>query len=69
LLDGETGYLVEEADVDALADKLKLLLENEQLRRSFGKKGKTFVSSKYDIAVITKTLEVCYNEVLETTAR
>jgi glycosyltransferase involved in cell wall biosynthesis len=38
--DGETGYLVPQRDVGALADRLAILLENTSLRRQMGEAGR-----------------------------
>jgi glycosyltransferase involved in cell wall biosynthesis len=37
--DGVDGFLVKDRDVDAFADKVCLLIENEALRRQMGQKG------------------------------
>lgn len=37
--DGETGYLVSPVNPEELAEKIKLLLESEDLRREMGRKG------------------------------
>ena len=38
--DGEDGYLVEDGHIEAFADKVCLLMENEELRRQLGRKAK-----------------------------
>jgi colanic acid/amylovoran biosynthesis glycosyltransferase len=38
--DGKTGFLVSEHDVDAMTDKMILLLKNKDLAIEMGKKGK-----------------------------
>ncbi len=69
ILENETGFLVEERDVDALADRLKALLLDESLRKSFGARGKSFVSAKYDISTITASLSTCYLNALASGSR
>jgi colanic acid/amylovoran biosynthesis glycosyltransferase len=56
LIDGQTGYLVEERDVDALADRIISLFQEPQKRESMGESGKGFVAATYDISIITKNL-------------
>ncbi len=65
LIDGETGFLVEERDVDALADRLLYLLENDEARKCMGKAGVAFVAGKYDIGPQTETLSGYYREILK----
>src|SRR5262249_48447314 len=36
IADGETGYLVRPGDPDELADRMRILLSNDALRRQFG---------------------------------
>jgi colanic acid/amylovoran biosynthesis glycosyltransferase len=63
LIDGTTGYLVHERDVDALADRLVELLSDDALRARMGTAGREFVAGKYDIGVITKNLMEYYHEI------
>jgi glycosyltransferase involved in cell wall biosynthesis len=37
--DGETGFLVERQNVEQLAEKIALLLQNKELRQMMGQKG------------------------------
>ncbi len=41
VVDGETGYIIEKEDTDALIDRLDTLLEDEQLREEMGEAGRT----------------------------
>lgn len=47
--DGENGILVPERDVEALAEAITRLMEDETLRLEFGKKGRETVLSGFDI--------------------
>jgi len=62
--DGKTGYLVPEKDVEQLAKKLILLLENDNLRKQMGSAAKKMVEEKFDIKKQTKKLEDIYKELL-----
>lgn len=64
VLDGETGSLVEEKDIHALADKLNWLLHNRQLSREMGYRGREIVRQKFDIQKQTLKLESIYDRVL-----
>jgi colanic acid/amylovoran biosynthesis glycosyltransferase len=63
LVDGETGFLVEERDVVALADRIEYLLTHDAERAEMGRKGRDFVAGKYDIGPITETLKGIYDAV------
>ncbi len=39
VIDGETGFIVEPKDVNRLAEKLKILIDNTELRSKFGQAG------------------------------
>ncbi len=49
VLDGETGYLVQERNVIQLANKLEILLQNDDLRQSMGEKGRQHVEAHFNI--------------------
>ncbi|MBI2635346.1 MAG: glycosyltransferase family 4 protein [Parcubacteria group bacterium] len=46
--DGENGFLVESHNSSALAQKIKELIENKELREKFGKAGREHVSKNYE---------------------
>lgn len=55
--DGETGYVVDREDVDALADTLKPLLTDGDLRREMGAAGRKFYQESFTFQVMyEKTL-------------
>ena len=56
--EGVTGYLYPKGDVDALADKLALLIENHELRNSMGKAAQEYAVSHFMI-------ERCVQEILD----
>lgn len=47
ILDGETGLLVAEHDVAAMAEKMILLLKNKELAMQLGKKGKERIKANF----------------------
>ena len=49
VVDGETGFLVPPLDPDALAEKIILLLKNEDLRRRFGQAARARFESIFSI--------------------
>jgi len=63
--DGKTGLLVESGDVDGLAERMLLLLEDENLRRKIGQWGKNEAWQRFRPEVAArKTMDV-YQKVLE----
>jgi glycosyltransferase involved in cell wall biosynthesis len=61
VLDGETGFLIRPGDLDALYQKIVLLIENENLRKKFGDKGRLLVRAKHRVDVISQTISNIYN--------
>lgn len=65
LVDGETGRLVPERDVGALAGCIGDLVDQPSLRRRMGAKGRAFVERTFDIRRQNETLERHYDAVLQ----
>lgn len=57
---GENGYLFQPRDIDDLADKLKLLVEDVELRHRLGENGKKLIS-EFDYSKQTEKLLDLYN--------
>lgn len=55
--DGETGYLVDEGDVDALADRLGRMIADVEATRAMGKAGRAFALSDFNLVNQSKRLE------------
>lgn len=62
--DGINGFLVEPKNIEDLASKIRYLLENEDVRKKFGKKGREKVEMNYSWEKIGEKLESVYLEVL-----
>ena len=62
--DGITGFLVPPRDVHALAEKIELLVSDENLRRRMGKAGREFVKKNYDWNENAKIMERLYDSLL-----
>jgi glycosyltransferase involved in cell wall biosynthesis len=57
--DGETGYLVPDRDVEALAERVGALLKNKKERLRMGRAAREMVENEFDVrAVKEKYLEV-----------
>jgi colanic acid/amylovoran biosynthesis glycosyltransferase len=62
--DRESGFLVPERDVDALAEKLQSLVEQAALRLSMGRNGRDFVKEQCDIEKLNDRLVDMYQKLL-----
>ena len=49
IVEGETGFLVEEHDVDGMAEKMLSLLKNKELAKALGKNGKERIKTDFTL--------------------
>lgn len=69
IIDGETGFLIESDDDEALAQRLIELLRNPEKARRFGARGRQIVEEKFTLAAqLGKTLEL-YDNLLSEKAK
>lgn len=64
VVDGKTGLLVPEGDVDALAERLEWLLDNAPQAVAMGRAGRERVSTKFNLNRQTEMLEALYAKLL-----
>jgi colanic acid/amylovoran biosynthesis glycosyltransferase len=64
MLDGKSGFLVPERDVDALSDRLRYLVEHPELWPEMGRCGRRLVEEKYDIKMLNSKLVRIYDALL-----
>jgi glycosyltransferase involved in cell wall biosynthesis len=64
LSDGETGLIVPNGDVAALAERIVYLLRNPEVGARFGQAGQRLVRERFDFGILARRLESFYNEVL-----
>ena len=62
--DGETGFLVPPGDVDALADKIRLLLSDAELRARMSQTAQQRMMEKFDVNAIMRQLYALYDRLL-----
>lgn len=62
--DGKSGYLVEERDADAIADKIMCLIEQSDRWKSMGEMGRARVIELYDIERLSDELEALYENLV-----
>ena len=65
VLNGKSGFLVPERDIDALADKINYLVENPEVWSDMGMAGRRFVEQNYDIHKLNSKLVEIYQDLLE----
>jgi colanic acid/amylovoran biosynthesis glycosyltransferase len=64
VIDSETGFLAPERDPTALADRMRRLLADPDLRRDMGTAARRLVERRFDLHHQTGLLEDCYDRVL-----
>jgi len=63
--DGVTGFIVPPQDPEAMAEKLLLLVRDEELRRQMGQAGRERVLERFSITETTERYEELYRSVLQ----
>ena len=66
IIEGETGILVDEKDVDSMAEAIIKLAEDRDLCRKMGSKGKEFISNGFTAQQRVEVLNELIKKVLET---
>lgn len=65
VVDGVDGYLAEPLNAHDIAEKIKVLLEDDKLRRQFGANGRLKVEERFTWPRVTKMVEKIYHKVIE----
>ena len=65
VINGETGFVTPAEDVDAVAGKTALLLDDPELRRRLGENGKSRVLEQFDWHKMADILEKEYSDLLK----
>jgi colanic acid/amylovoran biosynthesis glycosyltransferase len=64
VIDGKTGFLVKEKDVDGLAEKIILLLNNLELSKRFSFEGPKHILENYNLKIQIEKLDGIYQRLL-----
>lgn len=64
VLNGESGFLVPERDVDALAEKLVYLIEHPEICPEMGRTGRAHVEAHYDVNKLNDQLVKIYQHLM-----
>ena len=65
VVDGRSGFLVPERDVDALAEKLEYLIEHPELWSKMGRFGREFVKKHYNSKKLNQRLVEIYQNLIQ----
>lgn len=60
LLDNVSGFVLKEGDIEGFADKIELLINNEQMRAAMAKAGRDFVVENFDTKILGDKLSKIY---------
>lgn len=63
--EGHTGYIIPKGDLKQFAQKLGLLIENEEIRRKMSQNGWDFVREKFNYTRLATDMEKYYRELLD----
>lgn len=64
MIDNVTGILVKEKDVEGIVAAMEILINNDELRKNMGAKGREFVKARFDTEIVNQQLLNVYQEVL-----
>lgn len=64
VIDGKSGFLVPEKNVDALAERIEYLIEHPELWPDMGRYGRKFVEERYSIKKLNHRLAKIYETLL-----
>ena len=64
---GKSGFLVNEKDVNALAEKINYLIDHPEVLPEMGRYGRKFVEEHYDIKKLNQQLAKIYHNLIERT--
>jgi glycosyltransferase involved in cell wall biosynthesis len=67
--EGETGFMIPPDDVEKYAEKILLLLKNDQLRQELGTNARHFAEKHLNKQTILAQLETVYGEILASTRK
>ncbi|WP_421902064.1 glycosyltransferase [Maridesulfovibrio sp.] len=61
----KTGFVCDIGDIDTMAQSVVTILKNDQLAKSMGHAGHTFVSEQYSLDGMLKSIKSLYEELIE----
>lgn len=64
LCEGKTGFIVQERDVEAMVNKLEILLTNPNLRKSLGRNAREFIKKNFSTDYTNEVWRENYNHLI-----
>lgn len=65
VIDGHNGYLIPTKDVDALVEKLDILLSNAKLRQEMGRNSRAYAEANFSLDVVIEKHLKIYQELVQ----
>ena len=65
VIDGYNGFLIQPKDVDALTEKLDLLISNKDLRTQMGANARKYAEEYFSIDTVIERHLSIYNELIQ----
>ena len=62
--DGYNGFLVPVKNIELLTEKIKKLIENQELREKFGQNSRKFITENFDVKIVVSKYIEIYDEIL-----
>ena len=63
--DGVNGYIVPMKDIDAMADRLRFLIDNQEAREEMGRKSRELLSEAWDYRKMVEEIDKLYRQLIE----
>ena len=63
VIENETGFLVDEGDIDAMAEEIFKIVKNRELAETFGKKGNKRILSEFTLQKHLETINRLIEEI------
>ncbi len=65
VIDGKTGFLVKERDIDKIGEMLEVLIKKPQMREEMGNSGINFTKKNFDVGLLVEKLLEKYRNLLK----
>lgn len=65
IIEGKNGFMVDEGDYEALAEKILYMMDHPELWPEFGRYGRKHVEEKFNSKVLIKKQIAIYDQLLE----
>ena len=64
MINGHNGYLIPTKDVDALVEKLDILLSNAKLRQEMGRNSRAYAEANFSLDIVIERHMKIYEELV-----